>query len=137
MSFTPGNLVLKWRGIDDLNIYQSIAFGVGQRLAQPTPTTSTRPSLAFLPNQHRALMIWTNGSSDSLFWSIQPDFAGGNAISGTHTSWAACVTPWKGGAIAVWPGAGSDTRIWLSTYGINGNTPVATTASITPPPQTA
>ncbi|QHN02251.1 hypothetical protein FTO74_01830 [Granulicella sp. WH15] len=119
MSFQAGDLVLLWRGIDDIAIYRSFAFGYGIPL--PQAQTSTRPSFAFLPNQHQALMVWPDGSSDSLVWSVDPDFSNQAFIPGAGTSWAACVTPWNGGAIAVWPGVVGDPRIWVSTYGFNGN----------------
>jgi hypothetical protein len=119
MSFTPGNLVLLWRGINDIGIYRSLAFAKG--LPLPQAKTSTRPSLAFLPNRHQALMVWPQGSSDSLVWSVDSEFNTENFIEGGGTSWAACVTSWKGGAIAVWPGVPGDIRIWMSTYGMNGN----------------
>jgi hypothetical protein len=119
MSFQPGNVVLLWRGINDIHIYRSLAFGQGFPLTQAE--TSTRPSLAFLPNQHQALMVWPQGSSDSLVWSVDPEFSNAPFLAGAGTSWAASVTPWKGGAIAVWPGVGSDTRIWMSIYTPNSN----------------
>ncbi len=139
------NLYLAWKGSDDddttlwtircstqvpdfdqpQQVFRTEQTSLGPQQALPV-LCSSKPALLALSD--RILVAAADdvilpgpgsGHSDNLssgYCQSWPNLIGTQLVPGTATSWAPALAPWGNGALMVWNGDGSDTRIWCSNY---------------------
>lgn len=126
------DLYLMWGGTDssDPNGYgtrtsmvpANMVFDQPQQVFKGCPTTS-KPALLAMSDR-----ILFAAASDLTEWGQHTDYLGftscqswpnmpaWNFVPGTASSWGPALANWGPGALMVWNGTGSDTRIWSAQY---------------------
>jgi hypothetical protein len=119
-------LFLVWKGIDDNNIWMtqpnnlSVPFPTQAPLPANNAITTSRPAIITFGEQVIVAFAQPGTGVVSCCWNyVQPNQGWLDPIGvlgGAGTSWAPAMALFQNTVIMVWPGVGSDTRIWCSRY---------------------
>lgn len=120
-------LVLIWKGVNSPTLWRTEPTDLtqpfpGQQVVPNVgPGTLTRVALIALGNQILMAFLVSDGTDiyysffnnpdDPANWDGLHDIPGG-----ANSSWGPALAPLGNGAVMLWNGAGSDTRIWMSRY---------------------
>lgn len=125
MPTTP-TLFLVWKGVNDNQIWMTqpnnlqIPFPIQAQLPANNAFTSSRPAIITFGDQIIVAFEQPNTGILSCAWNYQQANSGWlnpiGVLGGSGTSWAPAMALFRNTVIMVWPGVGSDTRIWCSLY---------------------
>lgn len=124
-------LFFVWRGTNDTTLWQTqpsnLLGGFPPQAQVPNQPVGTFSKPAILTFGGQLLLAYAqpDGGVVSAFWNYaEPNTNWAypiGVLGGALTSWAPAMAPFRDGVIMVWPGYGSDTRIWCSLYNTSTN----------------